>query len=543
LTRVAVLYLDAAELAHVEELMSAGQMPNLSALVTAGARCRLRTPVEYRSEYSCTEFLTGRSARRNGYWSTVSFDSVAYDSPTVGSAVATPFYALGADTPVITFDLPHSVISDDVAGLQVVGWGNHDAPFQYTRSSEPKNLMAAIDSACGRYPAEDVEFKGSWQQEWYIDELADAIIDSARRRVDVVMWLVKQMPEWQLLLVGFSELHSVGHVMAHGLDGRHLLGSHPSAARAGARLVDVYRQIDEGIGRLREALPAETVLMVCSTKGMQANRDDVASGMLLSELLYRLGTGRRLVDDVSLQEWAAAGCPPVFPDPTRSIEVDDGRWRPPRAAALRRQLRRMPLLRRAWHAVRSTPTRAVAPAAAVAEDRHSIAGRVDWHPATWYRPWWPSMPYFALPSFSDGHVRLNVRGRERTGVVEPAEYARTCDTIERELRRGADARTGEPLVDEVIRMRDDPSDEGPGADLVVTWRMPSDAIRHPTAGFVGPFPFPRSGSHTPDGFAVWAGSGVRPGDLGTHRALDLPSTILGLLGRRPLVPLEGRSLV
>jgi hypothetical protein len=36
---------------------------------------------------------------------------------------------------------------------------------------------------------------------------------------------------------------------------------------------------------------------------------------------------------------------------------------------------------------------------------------------------------------------------------------------------------------------------------------------------------------------------VRPGDLGTHRALDLPSTILGLLGRRPLVPLEGRSLV
>jgi predicted AlkP superfamily phosphohydrolase/phosphomutase len=52
----------------------------------------------------------------------------------------------------------------------------------------------------------------------------------------------------------------------------------------------------------------------------------------------------------------------------------------------------------------------------------------------WYQPAWPRMEAFALPSFSEGYVRLNVRGRERDGIVDPADFGRTADEVEAEPR-------------------------------------------------------------------------------------------------------------
>ena len=109
-----------------------------------------------------------------------------------------------------------------------------------------------------------------------------------------------------------------------------------------------------------------------------------------------------------------------------------------------------------------------------------------------YREWWPEMPWFALPSFSDGHIRVNVRGRERDGIVALEDYTACCDELEAMLRECRDPRTGGPAVDKVLRLRaDDPLDpRGPGADLVVTWHGPLDALVHPDTGVIGPFAFP-----------------------------------------------------
>ena len=66
------------------------------------------------------------------------------------------------------------------------------------------------------------------------------------------------------------------------------------------------------------------------------------------------------------------------------------------------------------------------------------------------------MPAFALPSFYDGRIRLNLRGRERDGVVDPADYERVCDDIEQLLRECRDPRTGEPVLAAVERVAGDP---------------------------------------------------------------------------------------
>jgi len=163
--------------------------------------------------------------------------------------------------------------------------------------------------------------------------------------------------------------------------------------------------------------------------------------------------------------------------------------------------------------------------------RGALQGEIN-TPAGTYRDRWPSMRWFALPSFSAGHVRLNVVGRERDGLVPLADYEREIDELEADLRRARDVRTGEPVVDDVIRLRaDDPlATDGPGADVVVTWRVPSDAVEHPTTGVIGPFPLPRSGSHTPNGFLYVKGPGIPAGALDERAAIDVPTTLIDLLG-------------
>ncbi len=114
------------------------------------------------------------------------------------------------------------------------------------------------------------------------------------------------------------------------------------------------------------------------------------------------------------------------------------------------------------------------------------------------------MKAFVIPSFSDCHIRLNVKGRERDGILDPAEYATACDQIEAELRLLVDPRTGGPIVNEVLRIRsDDPMAEiGPSPDLVVTFHHVTDVVEHPALGLIGPAPLMRMGEHTPEGWAV-----------------------------------------
>ena len=316
--RLASITIDSAERSFLLELAKDGQLPAIAGLLDRGTWCPIRTSVPYRSEYATTEYLTGRSAAQNRYWSTISFDPATYDCFTVGAAVRTPFYSSLAPRHVITFDLPHSILDPDVEGVQIVGWAGHDTRFQYPRLSAPAALMQEIDVRFGTDPVVDVEYRGSWHQEPHLGALADALIASARRRGDIACWLLGRFPEWDLFLMGMPETHSAGHAFCHGVDPGHLLGSHPTAAIARRHFVDVYRAVDETVGRIAAALPDDTLITLVAPNGMQPDQDDVASDSLLPELLYRRSSGRALVDEPTHRTWARRGHPAIWPDPRRS---------------------------------------------------------------------------------------------------------------------------------------------------------------------------------------------------------------------------------
>ncbi len=147
----------------------------------------------------------------------------------------------------------------------------------------------------------------------------------------------------------------------------------------------------------------------------------------------------------------------------------------------------------------------------------------------------------ALSLFADlhGYIRINRRGREAAGVVEPgAPFDALCGRIAEGLGSFVDADTGAPvvaLVARAIRCCPGVGHGGGLPDLIVRW---SDApaaghraVRSAALGAVawptpGRNPEGRSGNHRPEGFLIAAGPGVARGDRaagGQHRrprALD-----------------------
>jgi len=83
------------------------------------------------------------------------------------------------------------------------------------------------------------------------------------------------------------------------------------------------------------------------------------------------------------------------------------------------------------------------------------------------------MKAFALLTNSDGLIRLNVRGREAQGVIEPEDFARVCDDIADLSMDLRIPETGGRAVSEVIRVRDrfdaSPAPLAHDADLAIVW--------------------------------------------------------------------------
>lgn len=550
-SRVAVLCLDGVEWSLVEQLLAAGDLPNLAALHARAAFCRLESPLPYRAEGPWLDFLSGRRADTRRFWSPVAFTPSTYDCFLRGTAPVSPFYAFGSERTVIALDVPKTIPSSDVHGCQVIGWGAHDPG--HPPAARPPGLLRELTAQVGEHPAVAIEYDGAWHQPDFLSRFASASEIGMERRVAALRRLCGEHPNWDFLITAMSEAHTAGHQMWHGVDDASLYATAPSAPVARRALRDIYRGLDRAVGAVVASLPPETVVVAMAPMGMERGESEIATMMLVPELFQRLYVGRPLLHAPGAAAWRRRGCPPLVVGEhdhhsayvarrfglgavaTRRVALGEssrarlGRLlarRVPSLVALRRRLQARATTFTAPH----DPPPHLAEATSQRFPSHDVSMN-QWHVATWYRTAWPRMPAFVVPSFGDAHVRINLEGRERDGCVAVIDYERVCDEVERQLGMCHDVRSGRRAVAEVTRMcSDDPlAVDGPTADLVVRFVDGVDAIEHPDAGVIGPFPPARTGSHTAVGFALVAGPSIPHADLGTRPLVDLTATIAALL--------------
>jgi predicted AlkP superfamily phosphohydrolase/phosphomutase len=539
--RVVAIGLDAADWQLLESRMDRGDLPNLARLRAGGARCVLRNDALYRTSLVWEAFLTGRVDPASEFSAALAFDPARYAPFKVGARTDPTFFARSPGVRSVVFDAPYLSLAGAGDGdVRVCGWGAHVR--SYPRAAHPAGLLSDIDATFGPHPSQGLDHRHAWYRPAQLDTLADALAAGARRRVDVSGWLARRFPDHDLLVTVLSETHSAVESLGLRLTDDHPLARVPTADQANVRLHEVYRAVDDAVGRIVAAQGDETLVVVFSLHGAKPNEGDLPSTVLLPELLHRLHFGRPHLRQPDAAAWARQGHPPVVPD-------TDADW----AAYMRAQLPRERRRRAADVAarVRSRLVPGSRQARFPGEDRRSPdeigvpRWPVDDQVGCWYRQAWPRMRAFALPTFSDGRVRVNVAGRERHGTVPADDYGRVCDEVESWLRECRDPRTGRPAVVRVTRPRagDPLAPDGSDADLVVEWAEAVDALDHPEVGVVGPFPFRRSASHSPRGFMLAAGPGVVRADYGERPARDLAPTILALLGRAVPAGVEGEPIL
>lgn len=532
--RVLAIGLDGYEESLERRLIDAGELPALARLRERSARFLLDHGPAQRSGLAWEHVSTGLSPERARRWAALHFDPQTYAVWQEGTRLS-PF-AARLKSRAVVFDASYFDLAQAPHVRGVVGWGAHDPGVP--TAARPDTLLPEFETRFGKYPAEQWIYGVVWASVERAREMGDALARAVARRAQAARWLLgERLPDWELALVVVSEPHSAIEGLWHGVDPSHPLHRMPSAEPAREGLLNVYRGVDRLVGELAEAFP-DAALVVFSMGGMGPNHSDTASMALLPELMYRRSFGSPLLRQPD--GWTDPAAPPRlgerqdWSEAVRANLPADAPLQTPRVAA-------RPFLSRLGRAARRRLVRQSEPAA-----ESYLRRSVGWIPAMRYQPHWRSMHAFALPSYYDGRVRVNLSGRESGGRVSVSEYEAQCDEIEAALRACRDPATGREVVEQVERVGGrDPLTLGPTeSDMVVVWKGTFCALEHPTLGRVGPVPFRRTGGHTgPFGLAYVSNTGAEVGDHGVRSSFDVVPTLFELLGEPPADGLSGASLL
>jgi predicted AlkP superfamily phosphohydrolase/phosphomutase len=520
-TRVLMLGLDGYDAALGERLMAEERLPALSALAARSARFPLDHGAARRTGLGWEHVSSGQSPQASGRFGAVHFDRTSYAAWQAPTSFV-PFTASLARQTVV-FDAPYFDISRSGA-RGVVNWGAHDPGVPPMGS--PAGLQEELLARFGGYPATRWLYAFTWPSAKRTEEMGRALVEATGRRADAAEWLLRdRLPGWDLAFVVVGEPHSASEALWHGVDSSHPLHALPSAGSAADALYAVYEAVDRLVARLVDAFP-EATMVAFMLHGMGPNHSDVASMAILPELLYRRAFGSLHLE--APRDWVEQG--------NRAVAEAADNWTPLMRRARRRRVDQGGAVARLRQRLRGAP-----------RSGNEAAGHLSlsWMPAAWYQAAWERMPAFALPSFYDGQVRVNLAGREARGRVPLARYEETLDSIAACIQECRDLETGEPVVAEIVRTGGpDPLALGPTeADMIIVWRSGSTGFTTPGLGAIGPFPVRRTGGHTGgDGVALVAGPGIPPGPGDRRSAFDVVPTVFELLGAEPPAGLSGESL-
>lgn len=504
--RVLAVALDAADAELIDRWVEDGTMPNLRSLRERGAHGRLAAGTSGVLGSPWLSFNCAAPPEVHGLYHLFQWDPDVMGLRRLDEE-RIPFRPFWRDLAtggrrVIVFDMPYAAPAISSRAIELTGWATHDTVFPaYAR---PRGLLAEMEDRFGPWPnARGGEMADKLYAPQPLERLlehAERISEITERAGELALALLREHP-WHLLLGSISAAHRAGHVF---WDVTSAVDADDDKAREclRQRLRDAYVDCDRALGRLVEAAGEEVHVVVFSLHGMTHN---VSRVEILDEMVRRVLTDGRPSVSAS-----------VFRRLKRLRQKVPDQWRAPAKSRLPLGLQdRMAgfwrLGRRDW-----SRTRAIAP-----------TGHVH------------------------GYVRVNLRGRESRGCVEPgAPYRRLCDELALGLLTFTDADTGEAVIRRVDH-RDDLFPPGPRRellpDLIIEWSdspaAAHRAVMSPKHGAVkwptpGNAPNGRSGNHRSDGWLVSVGKGVEPGGrIEGADLLDLAATFYALLG----IPVPDRT--
>lgn len=493
---IAFLNFDAASVEVLERLTGEGRLPTLSSLLERGTRIELDSPARRFAAGTYHSLYTGLDVPRHGLYYPFVWSAGEQRARPAGdfAAPAAIWERLArAGRRCLVVDAyeglpPRELDGTFLGGVQLTN------RVVMPPASRPRHTRRRVLAAIGAAPRVDEVFGTPTPSA--LRRMRRHLLAAPGRCADAATTLLAR-ERYDLLWLSFAASHIAGHQF---WDVRRALGD-PGADGLAGTIDEVYVAVDRAIGRVLDVLPEDADVIVFSALGMSDNTSQVD---LLAGLLDAVLAG--------------------------GVRRGDGGARNP-----------------LWRLRSSVPT-SVRGALAAALPRRlvlDLMSRLEVRASDWR-----DVRAFALPSDVTGYVRVNLRGREREGVVEPEQLGALCDELAAGLPTFATP-DGEPAVAFVERV-DEVLEDAPMRDrlpdLIVHWGpAPATAMPFlcsPTFGEVRRqgLGSGRTGNHTADAWAVLVPGASRLRPAGRAAVVDLPATALATLGVDPQ-GLDGQPLL
>lgn len=497
---IAAISLEAPSLPLIQQLIADNRMPHLAALQREGEVVNLDPPFLDGAVYAT--LYTGQHLSEHGIYSLFTWSAPEQRLRLSHELMSddTLFRRLDrAGKRVLAIDPPEHPMQELANGIVVSGC-QFRSRVHLAKWSRPPSLGEELSKHLGKTPRGEETFGQPSQH--HLLHLRKILLQAPSRLASGVERLMQERAP-DVLWLHMAAIHLAGHqlwdtasvnVNGHSPTGAGLLED---------SLIDVYLAADAALGRIIKFLPANADLLVFWAKGMgpETCRSDILSEML-ERILNPLSTVRTSSGNDILTKLRA-----MVPTSFRSKVADAL----PDSLSLQLTAR-LGTIGKDWKAVRA----------------------------------------FSLPSDGPGLVRLNIRGRERNGIVTESEAKALYHEIAEGLRTFCDI-DGQECIADIER----PKDHLPPGhkldrlpDLVIRWSdEPSTNLRgvtSPVYGTVlrGGAGSGRSGNHIPGARAI-----IVPRS-GTYRAIngrnphlvDLSATVCAAAGV-PHKDLPGQSLL
>jgi len=384
-----IIGLDGATFDLIDPLIARGKLPNLQKLIADGVRGPLESTIPANSFPGWTSCTTGVNPGKHGIYYSLIRQENSYLLKLMSSSdvKARRLWQIlnryGKKTGVI--NVPGDYPPSEVDGFIVTGMLT---PGLDSRLTYPESLKSELLEAIGDYII-DVPISDADK-----DEIIDRLHYALDRRIAAADYLMKRF-DWDFFMVVLTELDRAQHLYWADMDVEHPLHTQEGGEKFGRAIESVYEHCDRGIGELMKNIDWQTRVLIVSDHGFAAhykrffiNRWLLQKGLLALKDEFRSnGLTARLGRKVRSTFYVLRS--------TLEIEhrTSNVERRAPNVSKWQRKI----------------------------ENENSTLSRIDWS---------RTKIYFA----QHGGLRVNLRGREPEGIVEPgAEYQSLIEQVRSEL--------------------------------------------------------------------------------------------------------------
>ena len=524
--RVCVIGIDGATFDLIKPWAAEGKLPNFKKLFAEGAYGDLRSVPSCRSAAAWTSFITGTNPGKHGIYEFYDYvpelNEVKFINSSIRDGASIWKRASDAGKTVAVVNVPMTYPAEKVRGVLV---GGIDTPGVESEGfTYPREFAETLEKRFGKYIIEPgltgLIVGGK------VDQAAARLEEETLQKADISKALMEKL-DWDFFMIVFRSVDAAQHCFWKYMDSTHPQFNREDHDKYGDVILGAYRKIDEFLGQTLEDVGDDGYVMLMSDHGFgrkhpasnQVNMWLRKNGVLKFKSDAESGQSGTGASDALVRALGALYKVVIGATPRKFKEA----------------------LARTFPGLRNKVTSRL------------VFSDVDWNATRAYSE-------SVFPT-----VRVNLKGREKNGIVEPGEeFEELIEKIRADLLENCrDSVTGERIVAEALRKEEIYKGKYvyKAPDLLIKWREdllisgilledePSasgakvDRASAYKSFITGEDPDVISGDHHTNGIFMLHGPGVDKGrDVGPCELLDLTPTIYKLLGLAASSDFDGSPL-